>query len=373
MLQGLSQGPLATWGRMQVERFKGSENSISMNPIKISEIARAAGVSTATVDRVLNDRGGVNPATTRRVKDVLESLGGVAPTPGRPKAAARYRFGFVLPNTRQAFFDAVDRVIAQSAGDFRHQHITEVTLRLPPQDANAFAEELAKLSDYDGLAILAPDVPAVKLAINELVQAGVQVVTLFSDVAGSRRSAFLGTDNRAAGRTAAFLLGLRLDRSNATRTALFSPATRYAAEIDRRIGYAQLMEERFPNVQVQRFLELPESEDEAYRYALDALPPANSADAIASAYSVGAGSFGIARALSEKGYSGKALFAVHELVEVHRSMLAANSADFVLHQDIYPMVSAAARTLRALDDGVRGALAAFHNPRVEIVTPENLA
>ncbi|MCJ0762260.1 LacI family DNA-binding transcriptional regulator [Variovorax terrae] len=344
-----------------------------MNPVKISEIAKAAGVSTATVDRVLNDRGGVNPATTRRVKEVLESLGGVASTPGRPKSAARYRFGFVLPNTRQAFFDAVDRVIAQSAGEFRHQHITEVTMRLPPHDASAFAEEVAKLSDYDGLAILAPDVPPVKLAINELVQAGVHVVTLFSDVAGSRRAAFLGTDNRAAGRTAALLLGLRLNRYQAGKTALFSPATRYAAEIDRRIGYAQLMEERFPSVQIQRFLELPESEEEAYRYALECLPPADSSDAMFSAYSVGAGSFGIARALSEKGYSGKALFAVHELVEIHRSLLANNSVDFVLHQDIYPSVSAAARTLRALDDGVRGALATFHNPRVEIVTQENLA
>lgn len=344
-----------------------------MNPVKISEIAKAAGVSTATVDRVLNDRGSVNPATTRRVKEVLESLGGVVPTPGRPKAAARYRFGFVLPNTRQPFFDAVDRVVAQSAGEFRHQHITEVTLRLPPQDANAFAEELAKLSDYDGLAILAPDVPPVKLAINELVQAGVQVITLFSDVAGSRRAAFLGADNRAAGRTAAFLLGLRLDRLHAGKTALFSPATRYASEIDRRIGYAQLMEERFPNVQVQRFLELPESEEEAYRYALECLPPADSADAICSVYSVGAGNFGISRALSEKGYSGKALFAVHELLEIHRALLVGNGADFVLHQDIYPSVSAAARTLRALHDGVRGALATFHNHRVEIVTQENLA
>lgn len=344
-----------------------------MNPVKISEIAKAAGVSTATVDRVLNDRGGVNPETTRRVKEVLEGLGGLVPTPGRPKSAARYRFGFVLPDTRQAFFDAVDRVIAQSAGEFRHQHITEVTLRLPPHDGNAFAEELAKLGDYDGLAVLAPDVPPVKLAINELVQAGVHVVTLFSDVAGSRRAAFLGTDNRAAGRTAAHLLGLRLGRDQVARTALFSPPTRYASEIDRRIGYAQLMEERFPNVQVQRFLELPESEEEAYRYALACLTPAESAGAVCSTYNVGAGSFGISRALTELGYAGKSLFAVHELVELHRSMLSSGSADFVLHQDIYPSVSAAARTLRALDDGVRGALSTFRNPRVEIITQENLA
>ena len=341
--------------------------------VNISQIAKAAGLSTATVDRVLNERGGVNSATTHRVQAAMASLGGVVPKPGRPKSVANYRFGFVLPNTRHAFFDAVDRVVAQSAGEFRHQHITELTLRLPAHDTTAFAAELAKLTDYEGLAILAPDVPSVKLAINELVQSGVHVIALFSDVAGSTRSVFLGTDNRAAGRTAALLLGHRLGRSAHERAALFSQPTRYAAEIDRRIGYSQLMEERFAQVQVHRFLEVPQSEDEAYRYALECLPPAGSADAISSAYSVGSGSFGIARALGELGYASKAVFAVHELVGAHSSLLAAGSADFVLHQDIYQSVSAAARTLRALKDGVRGALTTFRNRRVEIITRENLA
>ena len=341
--------------------------------VTIPQIAKAAGVSTATVDRVLNGRPGVNPETARRVKEVLDMLGGAAPVPGRPKSGPNYRFAFVLPSARTAFFDGVDRIVAQSAGEFRHQHITELTLRLPAHDPNAFAEELVKLTDYGGLAVLAPDVPQVKLAINELVQAGVQVVTLFSDVAGSMRAAFLGTDNRAAGRTAALLLGHGMPGSGKPRAALFSPRTRYAAEIDRCIGYAQLMEERFAQAEVLRFLEVPDTQEEAYRYAMDCLPPAGSADAISSAYSVAGGSFGIARALAERGYAGKALYAVHDLVELHRSMLAAGTADYVLHQDVYLSVSAAAKTLRALQDGVRGALTTFRNPRVDIITRENLA
>jgi LacI family transcriptional regulator len=341
--------------------------------VTITQIAKAAGVSTATVDRVINDRGSVNAVTKLKVQEVLASMGGVAASLGRPKLTPNYRFGFVLPDARLSFFDLVDRVIAQSAGEFRHHHITELTLRLPVHDNNAFAYELSKLNDYDGLAILAPDVPQVKLAINELVQSGVHVITLFSDVAGSMRSAFLGTDNRAAGRTAALLLGLNLHRNQRDQTALFSPPTRYAAEIDRRIGYAQIMQERYAHVKVQRFLEVPDTEDEAYRYALDCLAPAGSDQAIASTYSVGSGSFGISRALIERGYTNEALFAAHDLVEVHRSMLASGSVNFVLHQDVYTSVSAAARTLSALNEGVRGALTTFRNPRVEIITQENMA
>jgi LacI family transcriptional regulator len=322
---------------------------------------------------VLNDRAGVHPATARRVKEVLASLGGTVPQPGRPKTTPSYRFAFVLPDTRTAFFDGVDRVVAQSAGEFRHQHITEVTLRLPAHDPGAFAEALSRLTDYSGLALLAPDTPQVKLAINELVQAGVQVVTLFSDVPGSMRAAFLGADSRAAGRTAGLLLGLGTRPRGKVRAALFSPPTRYACEIDRRIGYAQIMEERFARVDVVRCLDVPDSEEQAYRYAMACLPPADSAEAIASAYSVAGGSVGIGRALAERGYAGKALFAVHDLVETHRAMLASGAVNYVLHQDVYLSVSAAARTLRALQDGVRGALTTFKNPRVEILTPENLA
>jgi LacI family transcriptional regulator len=143
----------------------------------------------------------------------------------------RYRFGFVLPAARRGFFDLIDRVIAQAAGDFRHQHFTEITHRLRSDDGVAFATELAKLGDMDGIALLAPDVPQVKLVINELVRSGVHVVTLFSDVPGSRRETFVGADNRAAGRTAGVLLGRCLPRNEPARCAVLSPATRAARHL----------------------------------------------------------------------------------------------------------------------------------------------
>ena len=105
----------------------------------INQIAEAAGVSTATVDRVLNNRPGVNPATVERVRAVMQALGAASPVRGRPRSTPNYRFGFVLPATRRGFFDMIDRVIAQAAGDFRHQHITEITHRLPNQDGADFA------------------------------------------------------------------------------------------------------------------------------------------------------------------------------------------------------------------------------------------
>lgn len=340
------------------------------SPVTINQIAEAAGVSTATVDRVLNNRPGVNPVTVHKVREALAALGGGAPVRGRPRSTSNYRFAFVLPSTRRGFFDLVDRVIAQAAGDFRHQHITEITHRVPVADASECAAALMKLGDMDGVAVLAPDLPPVKLAINELVRDGVHVVTLFSDVPGSMRETAIGADNRAAGRTAGLLLGRALPHGRAGTLALFSPATRFAAEIDRRIGFQQVLEERFGALKVLRLFEQPESDDEAFAYARGAFVDAD--DRIAGAYNVGPGSFGIARALAGSGYGAETLLVAHDLLEVHRSMLISGALGYVLHQDVHYAVTTAARVLRALCDGVRGALVAI-NPRVEILTAENLA
>jgi LacI family transcriptional regulator len=340
--------------------------------VTITDIAQAAGVSTATVDRVLNNRPGVNPATVQKVRDAVASLGAGAPVRGRPRLTPNYRFAFVLPANRRGFFDMVDRVIAQAAGDFRHQHITQVTHRLATGPAAEFATELGGLGDFDGIALLAPDVPPVKLAVNGLVRSGVHVVTLFSDVPGSMRETFVGADNRAAGRTAGLLLGRSLPRERAGRCALLSPATRFAAEIDRRIGFAQVLEERFPHTEIVRVNDVPESEDDAYQLARTALDPEAIGGRVDGVYNVGPGTWGVHRALAELGYDPTPCFAAHDLLETHRTMLMSNALSYVLHQDVYYAVMTAARVLRSACEGLRGALA-VNNPHVEILTAENLA
>lgn len=338
----------------------------------IQQIAEAAGVSTATVDRVLNNRPGVNPATVDRVRTVMQALGAATPARGRPRSTPNYRFGFVLPAARRGFFDMIDRVIAQAAGDFRHQHITEITHRLPNQDGADFALELSKMTDLDGIAVLAPDVPQVKLAINELVRSGVHVVTLFSDVPGSLRETFVGADNRAAGRTAGILLGRCLPRGEAGRCAMLSPATRFASEIDRRIGFSQVLEERFPLARLIELSDMPESEDEAFAFVREHLDPARTEGPLHAVYNVGPGSHGVSRALQEHGYDSSLGFVVHDLLEMHRSLLVANVVSYVLQQDVYYAVMTAAKVMRQLCEEVRGALA-VSNPRIEILTAENLA
>ncbi len=337
-------------------------------PTTIADIAREAGVGTATVDRVLNRRPGVNADTLQRVMQAVEKLG-VPPQPGRPRRDANFRFAYVLPAETNPFFELVERQIAQSAGDFRHQHINEVTHRFDASDPAQFAADLAQLGDCDGIALLAPDVPAVKLAINELVRSGVHVVTLFSDVTGSMRETHVGADNRSAGRTAGLLLA-RMAGGGDT-LLLTSQATRLSCEIDRRIGFSQVLEERFPALRMQRLQELPADDDAAAAALLrsfdDDIDPAR----LAGLYNVGSGSAGVARAVAGLGLARAPGVVAHDLCDVHRALLTSGELAYVLHQDIHYCILTAARVLRALCENLRGALSVVQ-PRVEILTAENL-
>ena len=78
------------------------------------------------------------------------------------------------------------------------------------------------------------------------------------------------------------------------------------------------------------------------------------------------------RALAEHGYDASLGVVAHDLLDMHRAMLISGALSFVLHQDVHYAVTTAARVLRALCEGVRGALA-VSNPRVDILTAENLA
>ena len=338
----------------------------------IAEIAARAGVGTATVDRVLNKRAGVNLETVQRVLQAVAEIG-APPLRGRPRRDANFRFAFVLPADETPFLELVDRQIAQSAGDFRHQHITEVTYRIDTADATQFAASLAQVADCEGVALMAPDVPPVKLAINELVRNGVHVVTIFSDVAGSMRETHVGADSRAAGRTAGLLLARMAGSSAGGRDTLLlaSQATRLSAEIERRIGFAQVIEERFPTLQMLRVPDLPADDDAARRAFARFLKKGVDPARVAGLYNVGSGSAGLAHALQDAGLAGLVGMAAHDLTDQHRALLSSGGFAYLLAQDIHYCVGAAARVLRALCENVRGALNVVQ-PRVEILTAENL-
>ncbi|MCX7520709.1 LacI family DNA-binding transcriptional regulator [Microbacterium sp. STN6] len=74
----------------------------------IDEVARLAGVSTATVSRALSGNGAVSPATRMRVVDVAHSLGYVVSSNASSLASGRTKnVGAVVPFLNRWFFSSV--------------------------------------------------------------------------------------------------------------------------------------------------------------------------------------------------------------------------------------------------------------------------
>lgn len=70
----------------------------------VHDIARTAGVSLATVDRVLNERPGVRAKTRDRVMAAMNTLGYVRDVGAANLARGRlYQFDFILPDNENTF------------------------------------------------------------------------------------------------------------------------------------------------------------------------------------------------------------------------------------------------------------------------------
>ena len=75
------------------------------NPIRIEDVARAAGVSTATVSRALSRPERVRDATRAKVQQAVQKLGYVPDAAGRALASGRTRtVGCVIPTLDHAIF-----------------------------------------------------------------------------------------------------------------------------------------------------------------------------------------------------------------------------------------------------------------------------
>ena len=297
----------------------------------LQDVARTAGVSLATVDRVLNRRPGVHAETAERVQQAITQL------KYRPdRFAARlargreHRFQFILPTGSNAFMQALAervRVTAEYVADERVR--IGVTL-VDVFDGDVLAAALDRLQgEVDGVAVVALDHPSVREAIDELIATGVTVVTLVSDAPRSRRSHYIGIDNAAAGRTAASLLG-RFLAGRPGKVGLIAGSMALRDHIERQIGFEQVIARDFPSLTL---LPIREGRDDDDRVEGLATALLREHPDLVGIYNVGAGNGGIVAALEASGRARDVVFIAHELTPFSRRHLIRGTIDAIINQD----------------------------------------
>ena len=176
----------------------------------IAAVARAAGVSAATVDRVINGRLPVSEVTAKRVYEAAREINYHAATLIQrriERAVSPRTLAFLLTKSSQHFYrelaQALDEATRGAEGIYGTPMV-EFSENATPQET---ADTIRRLGGKaDALAVVAADHPAVTAAVAEFSARGVPVFALLSDLSTQLRTAYIGIDNRKAGRTAAWAI-----------------------------------------------------------------------------------------------------------------------------------------------------------------------
>lgn len=317
----------------------------------VHDIAQAAGVSLATVDRVLNRRPGVRQATAARVQAAIDRLGYRRDVAAANLAKRRiYPLVFILPAGPNAFMRSLESAVVAAA---RRSALERTQLRLitvPAFDAAALAEALNDLdpAGLAGVALVATDSAAVRSAVARLTDDGVPVVTLVSDLPSTRRAHYVGIDNVAAGRTAASLLG-RFLAGRRGKVAVLAGSMLVRDHVERRLGFDQVMRAEFPGLEVLPTLEGFDDGTAVARIMRDCLARERH---VAGIYSLGAGNRGLIEVLEERRATARIPVVAHELTGHARRALTSGIFDAVINQDAGHEVRSAIRVMKARADGL---------------------
>lgn len=314
----------------------------------IEDVAEEAGVSVATVDRVLNGRAAVRPQTADRVEKAIRRLNYQPDRLAARLARARqYRFCFILPEGSNTFMQALGSAVQDEALRMAREKVVIDLRHSDVFDAQKLSATLDSIGPvYDGVAVVALDHPRVREAINALAERGVSVVTLVSDVPSSKRIHYVGIDNSAAGRTAATLMGRYLSGRRG-KVGLVAGSLSLRDHIERQFGFEQVMAHDFPNLTLLPVREGRDDRDKVQAVADQLL--ADHPDLI-GLYNVGAGSAGIAAALEHAGRAHDVVFITHELTEDTRRALVDGTIDIIINQDAGHEVRSAIRVLMSKAD-----------------------
>jgi LacI family transcriptional regulator len=340
-----------------------------MAKVTIQDVARTAGVSVATVDRVLNRRPGVRTVTVGRVETAIRELNYQPDRIAARLARSReYHFCFVLPVRSSDFWERIADQVRVMAERMAGERVTIQAKQVDVFDGEALAQCLDSIGDmYDGVAVVALDHPAVREAINALQARGVAVVTLVSDVPGSKRVHYAGIDNSSAGRTAADLMG-RFLRGLKGKVGLIAGSLALRDHIERQFGFEQVMAHEFPNLTV---LPVRESRDDWKKLEdMTAQLLAEHPDLI-GLYNVGGGTRGIVSGLETAGRARDVVFIAHELTDPARRALIRGTIDAIINQDPGHEVRSAVRVLMAKADD-QPLIESQERIRIDIFLKDNL-
>ncbi|MEP5732236.1 MAG: LacI family DNA-binding transcriptional regulator [Sulfitobacter sp.] len=346
---------------------------MTLNPTLLrpttKDLAKEAGVSRATVDRVLNGRDGVKQKTVDRVNEAIKKLGFVRNIQAANLAKSKkYHFVFALPQSGDQFLDEIIRHIDEAGATFAEDLVWCDVHQINENDPHSITAFLATVDPQmtSGVAIMAPESPQVRDAIFRLQERGVPSLPFISDQTTTTEH-WVGMKNHSAGATAASLIG-RFSKASSGSILIIAESMQSRDSLERRLGFDAELNKSFPNLRALPSLETYGNVERAQDIIENAVR--NNADLV-GVYVMSSEARPPLSVVNELVGTFDLVKIAHERTPYTESELKSGTLDAIIAQDPGHLVRSAVRKLKAAVDG-RQAKGSQERIRVEVILRTNL-
>lgn len=342
-----------------------------MRRATINDLSREAGVSVATVDRVLNGRLKVREETARKVHEAARRIGYHGANAIHSRILSdlpEMHFGIILQKGSHAFYRAfAEEIEDQLRADTGHR--LRGTFRFAESTRpGELAELLASMAGkVQAVAATGIDHHEVTRAVADLRARGIPTFSLLSDFAQGVRESYVGLNNLKVGRAIGWLMARMARRPG--KVAAFVGGHRYHGHELRETGLRSAFREYAPDLEMLGALLNLEDRQVTYETThaiLEKHPD------LAGLYCAGGGMEGAIDALREAGRAHEVMLMVNELTDESRQALQDGTVKIVMRT---PLRALGAELLPLMIHTVEKGMAETPGQRFlpfEIWTPESL-
>lgn len=302
--------------------------------VTIQQIAEAAGVSRGTVDRALNDRGRISPEVSERIKKLADEMGYVPKNRRQTSVSKKkIKIGVVTQLSKSSFMLEINRGIKRAGEELADRGIELIVkegLSVDEEEQLNAIDELVR-KGIQGLAVMPVDCESIRMKLNQLIEKrGIPVVTFNSDIVGTRRSCFVGMDNRKSGRTAAGLMGMMTGGVGKVLviTGFFSSNVNNT----RLDGFIEELKNSYPRLELAGVQGSFDQAGEVEKIIVNSML---NVPGINGLFVISGGQGGIERAFEKLKLERRPHTIIYDLTPNNKKILERNVADFLIDQNGY--------------------------------------
>ncbi|MEG3111749.1 LacI family DNA-binding transcriptional regulator [Pantoea sp. T14] len=336
-----------------------------MPKFTLKQIAAQSGLSLATIDRALHNRGKVHPQTQHRIQQAIADLE-LLQKAGLAKGRTLY-FDVIM-HTPDRFRELVREAFSsQIAGfsSFKIQLRFHCSENMTIDEINTVLKKCAVHSH--GVILKATNSEQLIPTIDALMKQRVPLVTVMSDIPSSARLRYIGMENVDAGKAAAFLMAkwLRVEKSH---IMAITGSKEFIGEQERIEGFVAAMQQFAPQHRVSVVAAGFGLDHLTYQSVTDFLTSHPETDAV---YTVGGGNAGILRAFDEQRILINT-FIGHDLDRENRALMQAGKIDALIEHNLQLDAQHAFKALLEFHGFIPKTESAAPYSKINIITRYNM-